>query len=120
MALAPDVSVDAAVIALGSNGTINEADIQSTMGSLADVPRVVVLTIAIDRPWVEDNNDLLRALPVTYPNVIVLDWAELAPACHDWATANGRQGNCFASDGFHLSEDGADYYAALIANVLGL
>lgn len=104
-------SPDSVVIALGYNGAIDHTDLTAAMDLLADTPNVVVLTIALDRPWVAGNNELITALPDKYQNVTVLDWAELAPQC---------EGQCFASDGFHLSADGADYFADLIAAALGM
>ena len=51
------------------------------MAELAGVPQVVVVTTKADRGYVPPNNDKLRALPATYPNVTVVDWAiESAPA----------------------------------------
>lgn len=97
------------VIHLGTNGTIDAHDLNFVMTALGDVPTVVVLTDYIQRPWQATNNDLLEVLPASHPNVVVLDWAALAPAC---------PGDCCATDGFHLTPDGADFYASLIAHVL--
>ena len=55
------------------------------------------------------NNDLLRALPATYPNVRLVDWADAAAAC---------PGNCFYDDGIHLRPDGRTYFAQLITAAL--
>ena len=43
-----------------------------------------------------------------------MNWDALAADCAGWAAAQGLSGNCYASDGFHLSADGADYYVELI------
>ena len=47
------------------------------MAVLADVPVVVVLTSKAEREWVAGNNEKVRALPATHPNVTVLDWEVL-------------------------------------------
>ena len=73
------------------------------MAELAGVPQVVVVTTKADRGYVPPNNELLRALPATYPNVTVVDWAIESAAC---------PGNCFYDDGIHLPPDGRTYYAA--------
>lgn len=93
------------VIHLGNNGAIDPADLDAAMSSLARIPKVVIVTLYAPRSWTADNNSLIRALPDQYANVTVLDWAELAPQC---------PGECFATDGIHLSADGATYYAQLI------
>ena len=48
------------------------------LAEVADVPRVVVMTVKAPKPWIEGNNEIIRSLPATHPNVIVLDW-EAAP-----------------------------------------
>jgi hypothetical protein len=79
---------------------------------LADVPQVIVLTVWVDKEWTEANNELILSLPDQYPNVSVGYWSDMAPDC---------EGNCYArADGYHLSADGADYYAALITTWAGV
>jgi len=102
------------VIALGTNGNINDDDVQELFTALAPIPNVIVLTVHVDRSWTADNNELIRTLPAEYPNVQVLNWDVLASECATWAAQQNMPGNCFASDGFHLSADGADYYTELI------
>lgn len=106
-----DLLPPAVVIHVGTNGAIDEADLDLIMESLREVPTVVMLTVAVHRRWEEANNELIRALPGKYPNVTVVDWEALSAEC---------PGVCFASDGLHLTADGADYYAGLIADALGL
>jgi peptidoglycan/LPS O-acetylase OafA/YrhL len=99
------------VVHLGTNGTIDEEDAEEFFTLLKNVPQVWVLTLAVDRSWTEGNNELLLSLPSRFPNVHVGYWGDVAANC---------TGNCFASDGFHLSEDGSDYYAQLIATWAGI
>jgi peptidoglycan/LPS O-acetylase OafA/YrhL len=103
------------VVALGTNGEIDEDDAAEMFSALAPVPVVMVLTVHVDRSWVAGNNDLIRSLPSQFPNVKPLNWDALASGCANWAEQRNLPGNCFASDGFHLSADGADYYVALIS-----
>ena len=58
------------------------------------------------------NNEQIRALPDTYPNVTVIDWdAEVANCV----------GNCLASiDNTHLSADGVTFYVSLIRRDVGI
>jgi hypothetical protein len=100
------------VVHLGTNGKINADDAHDFFELLADVPKVIVLTNWVERPWTEANNELILSLPQQYPNVTVGYWSQLAPEC---------QGNCYAqADGYHLSADGADYYSALITSWAGI
>jgi hypothetical protein len=97
------------VVHLGTNGTIDQDDMAAMMASLADVPQVLLLTLDVDRDWIPGNNALIYDTVNRYPNVDLLDWAGLAAAC---------PGDCFAVDGYHLRDDGKQYYAALIDGIL--
>ena len=105
------------MLALGTNGTIDDDDAAELFGALAPAQHVIVLTMHVDRSWAAGNNELIQSLPGQFPNVKVLNWDALAAGCVDWAKAQGMTGNCFGSDGFHLSADGADYYVELIRYV---
>lgn len=109
-AVAEHRDFEAVVIHLGNSVPIDPDDLDLVMAAFADVPRVVVITLFNSNgPWLNANNDLLRALPAEYPNVIVLDWEVLARQCVD---------DCFATDEFHLTESGAEFYTSLINNLL--
>lgn len=100
---------DVVVVHLGTNGYIDDDDLAAMMDALAEVPRVLLLTIDVDKEWTEPNNSVILDAAGTYPNASVLYWADLAASC---------PGDCFASDGFHLRPDGQEYYAALIDGAL--
>lgn len=100
----------AVIVHLGTNGPISSRELDELMDLLDDVPLVIVLTVHADRPWTEPNNQRLRSLSERH-NVIVIDWAALAPAC---------PGDCFADDGIHLRLDGQQFYATAIGDILGL
>jgi hypothetical protein len=100
---------DVVVVALGTNGAIGSGDLERLMAELAGVPQVVVVTTKADRGYVAANNEQLRALPATYPNVRVFDWEAAAPTC---------PGDCLYSDGIHLPPDGREFYAAQILATL--
>lgn len=98
------------VIHLGTNGTTNEATFDRVMGPLADVDRVLVLTVRVPgRQYQNINNEIINALPLKYPNVTVLDWLEHSKEQKDW----------FASDGIHPNSVGQDNYVAFIMKGLG-
>ena len=99
------------VVHLGTNGTIDEDDANEFFALLQGVPKVIVLTVNVDKSWNDPNNALIMSLPTEFPNVSVGFWDGVAPDC---------TGNCFASDNLHLSADGADYYAGYIAAWSGI
>ena len=104
------VTMDAAVVHLGTNGPMSQETLDTMMQALSEVPRVVVLTSKAYRDWTDANNEKIRALPATYPNVTVLDWQLVATLC---------PGNCLTADGIHLERDGISYYADEIWKALG-
>ena len=104
------VTMDNAVVHLGTNGPMSQETLDTMMQALADVPRVVILTTKAYRDWTDSNNAKIRVLPDTYPNVTVLDWQLVATLC---------PGECLTADGIHLELVGMDYYAAEIWKALG-
>ncbi len=100
---------DVVVVHLGTNGTIGNDDMTRMMEAFADVPKVLLLTLDVDRSWTAGNNALIYDTVNTYPNVFLLDWAGLNDSC---------PGDCFYNDGIHLKPDGQQYYADMIAGAL--
>ncbi len=94
---------DIVVIHLGTNGPISATSLDGVLAPVADVARVVLVTVFADRNWAASNNDLIRSR--AGGNVVVVDWAALAPQC---------PGDCFEDDAIHLRPDGRRYYADLI------
>jgi hypothetical protein len=99
---------DVVIIQTGTNGTVSAADLDRIMATVAEVERVVVMTVHADRPWIAPNNELIRALPDRDSNVVVLDWDHVATARPD----------VLAPDGIHVAE--REVYAAAIAEAAGL
>jgi peptidoglycan/LPS O-acetylase OafA/YrhL len=101
---------NAVVVHLGTNGAVGSETLDAFMGTLTNVPKVVVMTVRAQRNWVAGNNERLRAL-ADRPNVIIVDWEVLADEC---------PGDCFYADGIHLRPDGREYYAMLLRGALGI
>jgi peptidoglycan/LPS O-acetylase OafA/YrhL len=101
----------AVIVHLGTNGSFSQNTLDQMMTILADVPVVIAVTGKADRGWIAGNNAMLRALPARFPNTTVLDWEVLGPLC---------PGDCFYDDNIHLTQAGQDYYAGLIARLIGL
>jgi hypothetical protein len=98
------------VVALGTNGPIGDGQLTALMNELSTVPLVVMVTTKADRSYVARNNERIRAMPATWPNVKVVDWEALAASC---------PGHCFYDDGIHLPPDGRRFYAEQIVAVTG-
>ncbi len=98
------------VFHLGTNGTASTGLIDAVMAELAQVPRVVIVTIQLmgSRSWEGPNNDVLRAAPSRWPNAVVADWD---------AASEGQSG-LLADDYGHTTSAGAQLYAATIAEAV--
>jgi len=114
--------VETVVIALGTNGTIDEDDAREVLDLLSGVPRVLLVHNFVDRSWASSNNALMDRLAGEFPNAgpSPLYWDVLAADCETWAAASGEGGNCFYSDGIHLDTAGQRYFVQLIGDTLGL
>ena len=100
------------VVHLGTNGTLDDDQLQEFFSALSGVPKVLVLTVsAPGKSWIAPNNAKIIGLPAQFPNVTVLYWDGLVKQC---------PGNCLYDDGIHLRQDGQNYYRDLIVHQLGL
>lgn len=95
---------DVVIIHLGNNGYFGEGQLAEVMSVLADVDRVVFLTLKVPREWEGPNNGVIWSA-AGYPNAVVVDW-------HAKGTENP---DFFWDDGFHLRPYAAHHYALLIA-----
>jgi len=103
----------AVIIQSGTNGPVSEAQYDEMADILADLPHVYFLTIKAPLAWVPANNAAIRALPMTHPNVTVIDWEtvsqQLGP--DDLSKSDG---------GVHLiSGTAVRFYANMILGALG-
>jgi peptidoglycan/LPS O-acetylase OafA/YrhL/lysophospholipase L1-like esterase len=101
---------DVVVIHLGTNGITKAATFERILKPLANVKRVVILTMRVPRHASEQlNNAVINNLPATHPNVTILDWYTLSKPHPEW----------FNSDGIHPNAVGQDNYVALILQAIG-
>jgi lysophospholipase L1-like esterase len=98
---------DTVVVHLGSNGTVDPADVDAVARELQGVPRVVLATVQLNggRSWEGQANAEIAAAAGRYPNVGLADWK---------AASDGHP-EYFGSDGIHLTTGGAQAYAATLA-----
>ncbi|MFM8795024.1 MAG: acyltransferase family protein [Acidimicrobiales bacterium] len=97
------------VLHLGTNGTTKEAVFDRLMKPLADVDKVIVLTVRVPtREYETINNRIIYSLPTRFPNVRVLDWFTISKSHPEW----------FASDKVHPNADGQDRYVEAIVSAV--
>jgi lysophospholipase L1-like esterase len=104
---------EAVVVQLGNNFIEGErgtyaTQIDEAMAVLADVPRVVWVTVSEVSPTRVAINEAIRDAATRWPNLRVADWAPII------ATFPG-----LTWDGLHLTPDGRREMATLIADTLG-
>jgi peptidoglycan/LPS O-acetylase OafA/YrhL len=95
---------DVVVVQLGNNGTFTDAQADQLLDILADVRRVVLVTLKVPRVWEGPNNAVIVAAAQRASNVVLVDWH---------AAAVGHP-ELFYDDGMHLRPAGAAAYASLI------
>ncbi len=101
------------LIQLGTNGTVTREQYDALLNELSDVPLVVVMTVKAPKPWIAGNNEIIRSLPATHPNVVVLDWeARSAEVADHLSSSDG---------GIHLADDVSKaFYRDIILQALGI
>jgi hypothetical protein len=104
---------DAVVVHIGNNGPFTDEQFDEMMQTLAGVNKVLIVNLTVP-PRVPDpvavpNNTVLADGVRRYPNAVLVDW-HAASADHP---------EFFAEDGIHLTLEGAQAYAKLIASSLG-
>ena len=104
---------DAVVIDIGNNGPFTSEQFDEMMHVLAGVPKVLIVTLTVppgvENPVAASNNTVLIEGAQRYPNTVLVDW--------HGASANHPE--YFSGDSTHLSLQGAQAYADLIASRLG-
>jgi lysophospholipase L1-like esterase len=101
---------DRVVIHLGTNGFTNAGEIDATLRALADVPRVVLVTVQLNgtRRWEAPVNAEIRAAATRWSNVRIADWQAVSAGHPEF----------FRSDRIHPTHPGATAYANVIAAAL--
>jgi hypothetical protein len=101
------------VVQLGANGAVTREQYDEVLAEVSDVPLVVVMTVKGPRPWIAGNNEVIRSLPLTHPNVVVLDWEARSAEVADHLSAG--------DGGVHLGDDVAKaFFTNLILEALRL
>ena len=105
---------DAVVIDIGNNGPFTSEQFDEMMRVLAGTPKVLIVTVTVppsvqQAPIAASNNTVLIDGAQRYPNTVLVDWR----------TASANHPEYFWGDGTHLTLQGGQAYAELIASQLG-
>jgi hypothetical protein len=92
------------ILHIGNNGYLSTQQFDEMMQLLADVHRVIVVTLKVPRPWEGANNAVLAASVQHYANAVLVDWH---------AAAVSEPGLIY-EDGVHLEPLGMQVYTDLI------
>ena len=105
---------DAVVVDIGNNGPLSSEQFDQMMGVLAGVPKVLIVSLTVppgvDDPVAASNNAVLTDGVQRYSNTVLVDWQ---------AASVGHPEYFSGDDNLHLSLEGAQAYAELIAAHLG-
>lgn len=104
---------DVVIVHIGNNGPFTDAQFDEMMQALAGMRKVLIVNLTVP-PHVEDpiavpNNAVLAKGVQRYPNGVLVDWR----------AASANHPEYFGDDGIHLTLEGAQAYADLIAADLG-
>lgn len=93
------------VTMLGTNGTFTSGQINDYIEAIGTDRDQFFVTVTVDKPWTKDANRQLINAAQRYGNVKVIDWANYSNDQSEW----------FASDGYHLNDQGSQELAKFIA-----
>ncbi|MEA3511657.1 MAG: cell wall-binding repeat-containing protein [Actinomycetota bacterium] len=100
------------VIHLGTNGPPTSAQVAELMAVASDVPRVLFVTVKLDKYWESTTNAVIRANVPLYANAELVDWWARADPHPEWFSGDV---NC----GCHLWNSTArSAYISLISSAL--
>lgn len=102
-----DVVGSVVVLALGTNGPIDDTMIDQMMELVGSQRHVIMINNAGLVDWIWSNNQVIANAAARYNNVTVVDWYSLSAS-----------GIYFEPDGTHLNEEGAQYYIQIVADVI--
>ena len=96
------------VIALGTNGPVDDEMVDELMDGVKDDQTVVFINTRSTTSWVTSTNTALSNAASRYDNVRLIDW---------YSYSSGRS-DLFDGDGTHLSASGSEEYVQLIYNAV--
>lgn len=99
---------DRVIIELGTNGPFAEKQLRELLISLGDMEQIILVNVRVPKRWQDTVNSGLKTVTAEFSNTILVDW---------FSASKGKD-SFFSSDGVHLSQEGASYYASLISEAV--
>ncbi|MFC7146946.1 acyltransferase family protein [Cohnella cellulosilytica] len=99
---------DRIVIELGTNGSFNSKQLVKLIETIGDERDIWLVNVRVPRKWQDNVNSALKKAAGEYDNVKLVDWY----------SASKGQDDFFYKDGVHLKNQGAEFYASLLAKEL--
>ncbi|WP_454638740.1 acyltransferase family protein [Bacillus mycoides] len=96
------------IIGLGTNGAFTTEQLVSLIELIGNERKMIFINTRVPRPWESIVNERLKVTASKYPNVTLVDW---------YAASAGKR-DYFAPDGVHLTNVGAESYAALVVKAV--
>ncbi|EJW17274.1 hypothetical protein PAV_4c03780 [Paenibacillus alvei DSM 29] len=96
------------IIELGTNGPFNSKQLQKLLSSLSDAQQIVLVNTRVPKKWQDTVNSALEEEAANFQNVTLVDW---------YSSSEGKD-SYFTADGVHLQREGAEFYAALVAEAV--
>ncbi|MEC0167219.1 acyltransferase family protein [Paenibacillus graminis] len=93
------------ILELGTNGSFNKTKLRLLLGSLKDAKQVYLVTTRVPENWQDSVNKDLKEVAGEFQHVNIIDWY----------SASANKNGLFAQDGVHLTPEGSQYYASLLA-----
>lgn len=99
---------DVVVVHLGTNNGATVSQVKQMLDRLKSVRTVLLVNVRVPRDWQDSTNKNLATVARSYRNTRLVDW---------YSATEGHP-ELFAPDGYHLTNDGAAFYATLIADAM--
>ncbi|MGD9571465.1 MAG: acyltransferase family protein [Thermoleophilia bacterium] len=91
------------VLHVGTNGTVDQGDLENLLDGFSAVPVIVLVTVRVSQPWQDGVNEVLRAAASGRVNVALADWHGLTEGRPD-----------LLADTAHATPEGARLLAGLL------
>ena len=102
------VTKNTVVMDVGNNNRITRESLVQLLDLVKNQSHVILLNTSVPRGWKDANNALINEVIPLYPNVTLIDWANIS----------NNHPEFFAPDGVHLNDNGSDVYVAAIIEAL--
>ena len=95
------------VVHVGNNDAVADGGFEQIY-DLVDGRRLIVMTVSVPREWESQVNESIDAFTATHPDVEVIDWK----------SETVRDPDLLVGDRVHLSEEGIERYAEIVADTV--